>query len=51
MAVLEARVLRLALEEWGAALRGSVVWVVGDNQGVRDILAGGTVILLFQVFC
>ena len=35
--------LRLALEEWGAALRGSVVWVVGDNQGVRDILAGGTV--------
>lgn len=43
MAVLEARVLRLALERWGGHLHSSVLHAVGDNQGVSDILAGGTI--------
>jgi hypothetical protein len=41
MAVLEARVLRLALEAWAAALHSSVIHAVGDNQGVGDVEYGG----------
>eukprot|EP01052_Picozoa_sp_SAG31_P010655 SAG31_NODE_589_length_13808_cov_3.896710_8_plen_86_part_00 len=44
MAVLEARVLRLALHHFAAAgLSRSVIFCLGDNQGVHDILSGGTV--------
>ena len=40
---LEPRALRLALNEWAPALRSSIIHVVGDSQGVRDILDGGAV--------
>jgi hypothetical protein len=43
MCVLEARMVRLALERWGRYLSGSVLWVIVDNQGVADLLSGGTV--------
>ena len=43
MCLLEARVVRIALEKWGRCWVGMVVHHVGDNQGVRDLLQGGTV--------
>ena len=43
MAILEARVLRVALEHHGACWAGASLHYVGDNQGVKDILAGGSV--------
>ena len=43
MCILEARMVRIALEDWGAGFANTVLHITVDNQGVRDLLQGGSV--------
>jgi hypothetical protein len=43
MCTLEARMVRIALEQWAPCFASSVVHITVDNEGVYHLLGGGTV--------